>query len=127
MRQVDNFIFKTKKEFKHSYKIILKNIKHNFEDKLWTVGYKDEHFTRNRKKVIHIFGLSSAFGGSNFFSTLINGARYVPFYIVITEITSNSCEVLVISGGSENALGFEFGRNKKVAKLVLEFCSEFHH
>lgn len=60
-------------------------------------------------------------GGSTLLSLSTEGARYVPFFVRIFH-NGDKSEVLVIAAGSENWLGWDFGRNKKVAEKILSMC-----
>lgn len=75
----------------------------------------------NEKEDLEVFGITSMFGGSTLFSLATEAARYVPFFVRIFP-KSNKCTVLVIAAGSESWLGFDFGRNKRVANKILDMC-----
>ena len=92
-----------------AYKNLLAGIKK--ED--WEIIYKE-------KEDFEVFGMTSAFGGSTLLS-IGEGARYVPFFARLFP-KGSKCEVLIIAGGSENWLGWDFGRNKKVVEKILDMC-----
>ena len=93
-----------------SYKNLLSGIK----KEEWEIIYKEE-------EDLEVFGMTSMLGGSTLFSAVTEGARYVPFFARIFP-KGDKCEVLVIAGGSENWLGWDFGRNKKVVEKILDMC-----
>jgi hypothetical protein len=112
---------------------IFQTLMNNFKKEGWKVIYTDE-FIAGGKQVKIILGLTSAFGGvvsggagildtiKSSLSLSQHGARYVPYFIKIKELDSNKSEILIISAGSEDIFGFDFGRNKNIVEKIFKFC-----
>lgn len=103
-----------KKQVPISPKGAYRNLLLNIKKEKWDIIYKEE-------EDLEVFGVTSMFGGATTLSLFGEGARYVPFFVRIFPKSGKS-EVFVITGGSENWLGWDFGRNKKAAEKIFNMC-----
>lgn len=101
------------------YKTLLDNLKY----KGWMVNYMDEFADENGKEVREVFGVTTAFGASTFMSLFGHGARFVPFFVKVKEVEPGRSRIQIITGGSEDMFGFDYGRNKRVVQELLKLCT----
>ncbi|MFH0949009.1 MAG: hypothetical protein V1802_00810 [Candidatus Aenigmatarchaeota archaeon] len=91
-----------------------RNLLAGIKKEKWDIIYKE-------KEYLEVFGITSMLGGSTLLSLATEAARYVPFFVRIFSQGKKS-RILIIAAGSENWLGWDFGRNKKVAEKILNMC-----
>ncbi|MFH1696777.1 MAG: hypothetical protein ABH854_02615 [Candidatus Diapherotrites archaeon] len=115
---------KIKKTVNKPAGVLFKNLLGNLERDSWEIIHKGELELAGKKKAMEIFGVSSMFGGSTLLSAYVHGARYVPFFIRVHEVSSGKSEILAIAGGAEKFYAEEFGRNEKVVEKIVKYCLE---
>lgn len=95
-----------------------------FKSMNWEIAYTDEFTLDNGLKVKEVFAITSAFGGANFLSVLQSGGRYVPFFIKLKEYNQNTTDITIATGGSEDMMWGDLGRNRGIIDKIIKILEE---
>jgi hypothetical protein len=101
---------------------LFKKLVESLERSSWRVIYTDFLCADERQEVRLVYGLSAPFTGSGLRSLMNEGARYIPFFVKITQLNEIESEVVVIVSGAGRLNGDDYGRNRKVIRKILKLC-----
>lgn len=80
-----------------------------------------ENITNDQAELLYLSGM---FSGAGIHALLIHGARKSIVFIKLFKKEEGKTEVLVVTGGSETLVGFDYGRYKKITDHVLHLFED---
>jgi hypothetical protein len=85
----------------------------------------DVLFTNQTTEQAEILLLTRMFSGAGVIGLLSHGARKSLVFVKLMKLDSTTTEVTVISGGTEAALGLDFGRHKRNVSKIFDSLKKY--